>query len=323
MVNTAFIIASNATVIHPERFEPIRESSFVYFKTDNVEYPLIKDKEFGISASAAILSRKVRYCQWVEEGFDSSDKSVRTRRYFKAWVSKPINSQEFMDARYFNPMNTSLPDRLYTSNVTVGFYSLSQRLFNVKENEYQDLTLEDDLIDNVALLPSFNQSFEYVGNGYFYYYYNKTAEKIKKFDKCTPGDVRVKISVYAPKKLSVLGYLENTTIDTKDVKNMMMGSAKGGSISPEHLLSSPHMFRKKIALVSRFITFISSLILIIDRSTSAEARIWNFSMFAILVFSVRSLMWNNRFFNPYYWFSILIGAACVYTTREEQFVTFD
>ncbi|OHT09922.1 hypothetical protein TRFO_04482 [Tritrichomonas foetus] len=318
LLKTACRISSNITNINQATYDPSFNDSFVYLKTDNAMYPLLTDFDFGVQAQTAILRRTVDYCQWLEEGFDSTDKTTRTRRYLKVWIKSPLDSTNFMDARYFNPPNLSYSEKEISKDIEIGLYNVNSRLFRGNK----DFSPFVPFKDHMEILPTFNQSFKYIGDGFFYFSFNQTKQ-FESFDKCTPGDVRIRITLFMPQKLTVVGYLTNMTIDTKIVNNIEMGGARNGFIGAEYLLSSQHQNKWKFAITARIIAILSSMILIVARSTSQKAKIWNFSMFAILVLFVRSLMWNNKFLNPYYWFTILFVLALVYTTREEQYVTFD
>lgn len=57
----------------------LSNDTFIYMVSKNINYPILIDKEFKIQTNAAIIKRSIDYCQWLEEGFDSTDKITRTR----------------------------------------------------------------------------------------------------------------------------------------------------------------------------------------------------------------------------------------------------
>lgn len=315
MLNLACNIGASSVTLRPGVYSPDYENRFVYLKAKNVSYDLLTDSMFNASVNAIMLFRNVEYCQWVEEGFDSTDKKTRTRRYLKSWVKRPIDSTNFMDQRYCNPTELSYADAKLQSDVDVGVYHIQSSLFN-----------ETDGI--APYVPGGGQSsgFDYIGDGYFYKSYGTRENHStlqQQFDNCTPGDVRVRITYFAPKKISAVGFLVDHNITSKKIRGIEMGAASSGYIKPAMLLSQAHRHKRKYALLARCIAVVASISLIIHRSTSVKARIWNYFMFGLLVLFVRSFMWNTRYLNPYFWFTILSIMSCVYSTRPEQFVTFD
>ena len=318
MLNLACNIGRSSIHIHPNVFHSNYDNKFVYLKTNNILYGKLFNTDFNFSINAIKLFQNVEYCQWVEEGFDSTDKKTRTRRYLKSWVKYPINSTNFMDQRYYNPSTLSFSDMKMESDVGVGVYHIKSNLFNeTSELKYYD--------------PGkiHYKGFDYIGNGYFYKSFSDISNhknyktNQQKFKQCTPGDVRVRITYFAPEKISVVGYLEGHNITSKNIRGIEMGSARSGYFKPAVVLSQAHRHKRKYALVSRCVAVIASIVLIIHRSTSMKARTWNYFMFGLLVLFVRSFMWNTRYLNPYFWFSVLSIISCIYSTRPEQFVTFD
>ncbi|KAH0790143.1 hypothetical protein GPJ56_005940 [Histomonas meleagridis] len=332
MFNLACNIAANSITIHPNSYNPSYQHNFIYMKTDNVTYPLLTDPEFGITVEAAKLYRTVEYCQWVEEGFDSTDKTTRTRRYYKSWVHAPINSSNFMDQRYYNPLSKSYNNAEFQQDINIGLYTVKSELLN-EAGQTNELNPTIQHIHQFMNSNAHNK-FHYIGNGYFY---SSTEENQNKevnmpknnkelhqfFQQCTPGDIRSRITYYAPNKLTIVGYLEEHNIIIKNIRGVQMGGARSGYMSGDLLLSERYAHKRKFALIARLVAVISSIFLILNRSTSLKAEIWNFSMFGLLVLFIRSLMWNTVYLNPYIWFSILSIMSCIYSTRPEQFVTFD
>jgi len=96
----------------------------------------LTDGTFGVSANALSLTRTVEYYQWVEhsktetkEKIGGSKEEITTYTYERAWVSTPINSNEFHDPEY-QGVNSTLANinfedkTTYAENVTFGAYKM-------------------------------------------------------------------------------------------------------------------------------------------------------------------------------------------------------
>jgi len=96
----------------------------------------LTDGTFGVSVNALSLSRDVEYYQWVEhsktetkEKIGGSKEEITTYTYERAWVSEPVNSNEFHDPDY-KGVNSTLANinfedkSYYAENVTFGAYKL-------------------------------------------------------------------------------------------------------------------------------------------------------------------------------------------------------
>ena len=319
LLDTACMIATSVITIEPEMATDVGNSNFVYMRSQNVVYPKYADPDFLINVTGAIVARTVKHCQWLEEGFDSTDKQTRTRRYLKVWSDEVIDSSEFMDQRFYNPVGLGISAVKFAADARVGNFVLTSVLFNSTDEHDEVFVPSEDDLNAFAESEAHRNGFKYVGDGVFYYSVNGT----KRGDMCTPGDMRVMFRYYAPEKLTVVGFQENGVIGRKKVRGMMMGAVRRGYMSPSQLLTQQHRDKRKFAVVARIVAMMSSIILITDHSASPEGLLWNNFMFGILILTVRSIIWQTTYLNPIYWIPILLGAGAVYTTREEQYVTFD
>lgn len=299
LMTTIDLIASNLTAIKSYS-DTISNDSFVYFISNHTEYPLLTDNEFGVQAHAAILKRSIDYCQWLEEGFDSTDKITRTRRYMKVWVKEIINSSEFMDIRYHNPtFKFSFSDAMvHAESISIGPYTINANIYKKNKNNFMPFVPD---INQSTILPNFNTSFVYVGDGYFYSNYNKSqniAPPYKKSEDCTPGDIRIRITQFSPQIVSVLGVysIETNEINTKFVNNFEIGSLESGNVTLNNLMISRFKKLQVFTMITRFLTFISISFYIIEQSTTQIESIVKFIFASFFVLIIRYLIWNDRRF---------------------------
>ena len=159
-------ISENTLTLNTTEENSIYDGQFVFLRTNNISYSKLTDNLFNISKSAAILFRQVEYCQWIEQGFESSDKMTRTRRYRKDWISKPLNSSNYMDKTYSNPQISLFSESTLYSNATVDLYTLSSEIFQYIIPD-QTLFLDDEMKQSF-LSSSASQSFNYIEDGWFY-----------------------------------------------------------------------------------------------------------------------------------------------------------
>lgn len=319
LLDVACMISTSVTRIKPHMPTTVGSKSFVYMRSRHVVYPTYSDPEFFLDIQGALVSRTVKHCQWLEEGFDSTDKQTRTRRYLKIWSDTPIDSSEFMDQRFSNPEGLDLPPLKFSADAHVGNFILSSVLFNSPDEHDEVFVPDAEAVRRFEASHAKRRGFEYIGDGEFYYALNGTKPQ----DGCTPGDVRVVFRYYAPEKLTVVGFQEDGVIGRKKIRGMMMGAARRGYMSSSQLLTQQHRDKQKFAVVARVVAVLSTIIMIRDHSASAVGLIWNFFMFGVLILTVRSIIWQTTYLNPVYWIPILLGCGAVYTTREEQYVTFD
>jgi hypothetical protein len=309
---------TNLNVNSPSR---ARSDSYVYLCADSILYPRYFDSEFSIGITGAVVSREVEYCQWVEKGFDSTDRQTRTRRYMRTWTREFVNSSDFMDTRYQNSANFPFGNFRVQQKVTVGSIIIDDRLFtDVQDMEYCLPTPED--LQAFAHSEGYQSAVRYLGNGYFFFSGNVSLP-VTLNSPCNPGDVKIRFKYFAPDQLSVLGYLRDSVISTSVMDGMPIGGVGQGKISVATLLSSQHADKRKFAVIARSVAVLSAIVLILDHSTTVMGEIWNFGMFGLLVLWVRAIVWHHWLLNPWYCGLILLVCTSVYTTRDEQYVTFD
>lgn len=176
------------------------DGRLVQLTDETPQYRTITDKFFSISHPAAVLKRKVRYCQG-----------------FGRWVPPEA----------YHTTNKVL-ENTFIGSVKIGEYSIDSRFFNSSLAQ----TL---LIPNYDQLSHFvtsdgQRTFRYIGHGYFYsekkpgesdilrYDLHETNGKMEEhrikrlLETCSPGDRFVQFYVYNPSTMTIKGLREGTRI---------------------------------------------------------------------------------------------------------------
>ena len=117
----------------------------------------LTDAQFGIGAKAISLRRNVEYYQWVEhvsetkkDKLGGSEEITKEYTYTKEWVSRPVESAQFMDPVYQNKnmvLATYDDEELYAENVSWGTYKLTESLIHrISSSEGLELAMTEDLL---------------------------------------------------------------------------------------------------------------------------------------------------------------------------------
>ena len=117
----------------------------------------LTDAQFGIGAKAISLRRNVEYYQWVEhvsetkkDKLGGSEEITKEYTYTKEWVSRPVESAQFMDPVYQNKnmvLATYDDEELYAENVSWGAYKLTESLIHrISSSEGLELAMTEDLL---------------------------------------------------------------------------------------------------------------------------------------------------------------------------------
>ena len=117
----------------------------------------LTDAQFGIGAKAISLRRNVEYYQWVEhvsetkkDKLGGSEEITKEYTYTKEWVSRPVESAQFMDPVYQNKnmvLDTYDDEEMYAENVSWGAYKLKERLIHrISSSEGLELAMTEDLL---------------------------------------------------------------------------------------------------------------------------------------------------------------------------------
>ncbi len=155
---------------------------------------VLSDPEFGVSATAIKLARKVEMYQWIETKHESTRKTsggktetTTTYSYSKDWRENFINSNSFNLRYHANPPNMRYQSKTMTAqNVNAGDYRLSYGLIS-KIEAFQPLSVET--------LPDLDEQIQLSGGGY-YIGANPANPEI--------GDYRITFRIVGPKEVSIV-----------------------------------------------------------------------------------------------------------------------
>lgn len=173
--------------------------------TDDV----LKDSEFGISANAIKLSRKVQMYQWKESKKTKKSKKTgggtttkTTYSYQKVWSDKIIKSGDFKEPQgHTNPASMAYESKEYLAkNVTLGAFDLSGSLVG-KIGHFEDV----DIQGSAGKLPAGLEGKVKVHDNS--YYVGKSPESPE------VGDIKVGFGIVKPLKVSVISRQIGTTFE--------------------------------------------------------------------------------------------------------------
>jgi len=197
----------NKDIVHIKRDNllPKNENKLIHLSGKVETTDTLIDEEFGMTANAIALSRKVLIYQWVESKTErtekelgGSEKVITNYNYTKQWVSGPINSSGFkIEEGHLNKCDFPYRDKTSISqNAKVGSFDLTEPLL------YQIDQFEDYLIDSTLFKESFTISSNTIYLG---------SEKI--YDEPAIGDMKISYQVaYAPEMVSIIAQQVNGSL---------------------------------------------------------------------------------------------------------------
>jgi len=197
----------NKDIVHVKSDNPLpeNENKLVHLSGKVETTDTLIDQEFGMTANAIALSRKVLIYQWVESKTErtekelgGSEKVITNYNYTKQWVSGPINSSGFkIEEGHSNKCDFPYRDKTSISqNAKVGSFDLTEPLL------YQIDQFEDYLIDSTLFKESFTISSNTIYLG---------SEKI--YDEPAIGDMKISYQVaYAPEMVSIIAQQVNGSL---------------------------------------------------------------------------------------------------------------
>ena len=197
----------NKDIVHikSDNLLPENENKLIHLSGKVETTDTLIDEEFGMTANAIALSRKVLIYQWVESKTErtekelgGSEKVITNYNYTKQWVSGPINSSGFkIEEGHLNKCDFPYRDKTSISqNAKVGSFDLTEPLL------YQIDQFEDYLIDSTLFKESFTISSNTIYLG---------SEKI--YDEPAIGDMKISYQVaYAPEMVSIIAQQVNGSL---------------------------------------------------------------------------------------------------------------
>ncbi len=207
-----------------------------------------QDTQFGVSANAIMLERKVEMYQWKEHKKTKKrhKKKITTYRYTQEWSSSPINSANFKHPK--GHQNPSMPFKgatFYAAKASLGAYTLSHDL------ETKWPASDTYKLDKKALAgfkPVNGMQPQLNGNQVYYGDPSKTLV----------GDVRVTYMAGLPGKASVVAGLEKGTLVkwTNEKLNGSIGMLSKGTKSAKQMFKEAEEANAMMTWILRLVGFL-------------------------------------------------------------------
>lgn len=230
----------------------IHASAFA--KTDDV----LTDPDFGVSANAVKLDRKVEYYQWSEQSstqtvdkVGGSQETTTTYTYSKSWTGSPVDSDQFKDPEYkgLNTVNANVSaNSQVAANVSFGAYRLPKNLIssisgtvpaevNLTENQIQrwaDVVKKSKGISNSFYAMFDTETYVHIDKNVIYLGKNPSVPEI--------GDVKITFTKVMPCDVSILAQVQGDTFTAYTAKN-----GKTFSVLMTGVVAADQMYEKQEA----------------------------------------------------------------------------
>ncbi len=143
--------AANTVSVASDRVDPANDGKPVHMTGKAGTKDILTDEEFGVSASAIRLQRKVEMFQWKENQESTTEKKLgggtqtkTTYRYVLAWSDQPIDSSAFKQQQdHVNPPVPFASRTETASTVTIGAFRLPANMVDMASN-FTPLTVAQD-----------------------------------------------------------------------------------------------------------------------------------------------------------------------------------
>jgi hypothetical protein len=180
----------------------------------------LTDPDFGISAQAIHLQRKVEMYQWREQQkqekkkkLGGGEETVTTYTYVEVWSDRPEElSYSSRDAKYANPPMPRIESKTWAAEIVkVGAFRLSKELIDRIE------AFETLPVNSAPPEGSQGKSLGFVArDGVFY----KSADPDKTKDRAIAfiGDIRVSCQEVKPQTVSIIARQNNGTFEAYTTK---------------------------------------------------------------------------------------------------------
>ena len=213
-----------ASVVEAEvgSIDPAQEGALIHLIGEATTEAVLKDDEYGVSATAFSLSRKVEMYQWVENTETHEEKKLggkieRTTKYTysKEWCQSAVNSDSFKESGHINPPARRAlgSDSIYAATAKLG-------VRNLTASQIKSISGSETLVTKYNPVTT-NEFFEVT---------NVPEPKI--------GDIRVTFSVVrSPKEITVVAaqkgdsFMAYTTKGTKkSISHVMAGAVDAAGV---------------------------------------------------------------------------------------------
>ncbi len=217
-VRTAKTLEEGAgAVVHAtaDSVDSANEGKLVHLTGEATTTETLSDPDFGVSAPAIKLDRRVEMYQWQEEKksetktkLGGGQETVTTYTYNQAWSPQLIDSGSFKKrSGHENPRTMPVKSQNWTAKkVTLGAFTLSEPLV-AKLNKTEDFSVPEDAA--AALPPAIKKRAKLDQGGYY------LGE-----DPASPaiGDVKVVFQVVRPATVSIVARQIGNTFEEYQAK---------------------------------------------------------------------------------------------------------
>jgi hypothetical protein len=205
--------ASACVSVNPDKVDEANEGKLVYVAAEATTPETLTDPQFGVSAKALKLMRKVEIYQWVQRSETKTEKQlgggeVKKTYYFhdKKWVGEPVSSSDF------KPDDGDQRGKVLQNVGTKPYADATEQAKDVKLGAYKLTAAQVDRIGPAEKLPVTDAMLDAVptekekgkltvsSDGAFY------LPKDPKGSSSDPqiGDVRITFTQLKPQKVSVI-----------------------------------------------------------------------------------------------------------------------
>lgn len=187
---------------------------------------LLVDEQFGISANALKMRRKVEMYQWVEDparvnSYAHALAYEKEYTYSKTWKEGIVDSRTFKRGEYLNPLEIPVGDlTIQSETISMGKYRVSSSLLATTDNYVR--YIPEHLQNESPHLPA---GVMYIGEG--------TPQNPK------IGDIKVWWEIIPEDTYSLLaGYEDGTLVPYEVQPGQQLGMMVPGTVSQEAMLDN-------------------------------------------------------------------------------------
>ncbi|MDD4891928.1 MAG: TMEM43 family protein [Phycisphaerae bacterium] len=250
--------AKNVISVKVDKVEPANEGKLIHITGPAATSEVLADPEFGISANAIKLARRVDMYQWVEDKKTTKKKNVggsetteTTYSYTKAWLPGAVDSSQFKQSGHENPPPAFATHITPAKQVAVGGFQLTGELIGKIDNFQPRPATQGDL----ANVPEAFKARARLDAGAVYLPAFPYVAGITSQPDPLPkvGDLRVRFEVAPPGPVSIIGKQIGSTFEPYT-------SAEGGTtlLLSTGTLSAQAMFAAEAAK-NRMLTWLTRI----------------------------------------------------------------
>lgn len=232
------------------------DNKLVYLTGLAVPSENLTDTAFGLEVSSSTkLTRNVEMYQWTEKKTSTKKKSltgsvstITEFTYSQQWKSQRIDSSKFnKPAGHTNPNMPYTSETIYSTNVTLGAFSLPLDMIDIISSE-QVLgdALSTDIIPSTNILAQTHNEFVYP-NGYGFYFGNTTTYPYL-------GHTRVTFEALTSGSVSIIAKQVGSTFAPYTAKSeSQLYLVQQGIVSAEDMFLTSEANNKMLAMVLRIL----------------------------------------------------------------------